>query len=649
MDPRDVIDVDGCEALDLESALIRRGLPAPMPVCCGFYFKGEEPRLFGLHELWRHPLTLLRDKRRTIVGHSIAYDMCLLLEWGPIYGYPEIVQLIFDAYDDDRVFDTMLAQRLVEIETGDKRGKLSLDRLCNRYGLQCEKHGLDEGGESKIRLGFGKFLGCRADELPPEYFRYAIGDPIQTHELFRRIMARGIVGRRDLAELGRNDLALKIVSAFGLMTDEGRVQKLEAQARQRIQELQGIMFEKGFMRWVRGKPKPVKTMAAIKRAAAAAYELQVDAKGNYTGASCWLEDLQTQGLITEAGAMSTSRLVLEESGDPLLISLADYNEWAAVWNKDLKLFRTAIEVPFHTHFGFAATLRTTSGGPNIQNFRKKEGIRECIVARFGALVASDYTGLENGTLADLIYQVLGRRGMADKINGGHNFHAEVGCHILGREPTQDNMRWILEMKELGDDECKGAYNAAKPLNFGLPGFMSKATTVQSYARIGYGVNRPVEFWQVMMDLWYETQHDQVAYLREYVDSLRVDDSLYNVPIPGCGVVRRGATRPAAANTGFQGLGGRVALRGLYYTVRAQLLGLMPGKVCAFIHDEEISDCKEGDVDEVAAGQEYWMTKAAEEILHIVKMHVVSTAMKHWSKKAKTKHDSSGRLILDLSH
>jgi hypothetical protein len=179
--------------------------------------------------------------------------------------------------------------------------------------------------------------------------------------------------------------------------------------------------------------------------------------------------------------------------------------------------------------------------------------------------------------------------------------------------------------------------------------MSKASTVQSYARIGYGVNRPVEFWQKMIDLWNATQHDQVAYLYEYVASLQVDGGLYNVPIPGSGVTRRGATRTAAANTGFQGLGGRVALRGLYYVVRAQMLGLMLGKVCAFIHDELISDCREEDADAVARDQEKYMLQAARELMQHVKLQVVSVAMKHLSKKTKRLTDADGRLIVDRTH
>lgn len=636
----DVIDVWACEAFDLESCLIRSGLCAPPPTCAAFYRPGHVATGFGLYEM-RAELVRMLTSQCLIVGHNVAYDFCLILEW-----FPDLRELVFAAYDADRVLDTGLAQRIIEIETGDKRGKLSLVDLCRRYGIPCEK--------PAERTDYGRFIGCRFADLPEGHRVYALQDPEVTWLLFKRLIGKNLVRRRDLAELARNDLALKLVSAFGLCTDADRVVKLEEQAKLRLAELQGIMLEEGLMRWERHKPMPVQYVKRTKVRVADAYDIPVDDDGFYSGDVSWVQDLQNQGLLTDGGksgrpAMSTSKLVLEESGDPLLMSLADYKEWCAVWNKDLKLFRNAWEIPFHTRFGFAATLRTTSGGPNIQNFRKKEGIRECIVARFGALVASDYTGLENGTLAQVIVNTLGRRTMADKISAGWNFHAEVGSYILDNGMTPEQ---VLEAKEAGDEACKQAYNAAKPLNFGLPGYMSRASTVQSYARIGYGVNLPTERWQELMDLWYATQHDQVAYLREYVDSLRTGDgrgALYNVPIPGTLITRRGATRTAAANTGFQGLGGRVAERGLYYTVRAQMLGLMPGKVCAFIHDEEISDCAEDDVEEVRAGQEYWMGKSAEELMTDVRMKVESVAMRHWSKKAKHKQDEKGRLLLDLSH
>src|SRR5690606_14850045 len=380
----------------------------------------------------------------------------------------------------------------------------------------------------------------------------------------------------------------------------------------------------------------------------------VDEKGLYCGDPDLVAGLQAQGLLTDGGktgriGMSTSKLVLEESGDPLLISLAEGGEWAAVWNKDLKAFRYSAQtgLPLTTKFGFAATTRTTSSGGkdpqsglpwvpgmNFQNFRKKEGIRECIRSRLGGLVSTDYTGLENGTLAQVVAWTLGRRGMADKISDGWDFHAEGGAAIRGVDydgkPTCTMAR-LLEAKDKG---AKMARSAAKPLNFGLPGFMQKASTVQSYARIGYGVNLPVERWQELINLWYATQHDQVAYLLEYVESLRVGEgrgALYEVPIPGTDIIRRGATRTAAANTGFQGLGAQVAGEGLYLVCRAQMLGEMPGKACAFIHDEVISDCREADVDEVKHGQERLMLLAAERLMPDVKMKADTVAMSHWSK------------------
>jgi hypothetical protein len=650
------IAIGRCVGLDSETCLIRPGLGAPPVVCTGFYYPERgAPELFATADQWAQLLELF-EGTRLILLHNGAFDVCCYLEWCPAEIRDRLRRAIFQAYDDDRVLDTMLAQRLVEIETGDKRGKLSLDMLCLRYGLHVEKHETEADGR-EVRLSYGRYLGRPLSEYTPKAIAYALGDPIITHKLFERILNRGLVSRKALAKMCRTDLALKLVATFGLKTDPERVWALEQQARARIQDLQGIMLENGFMRWERGKDQPVRTMAAIKRAVAAAYNVPVDEKGLYAGEPDEVEGLQAQGILTDGGktgriGMSTSKLVLEESGDPLLISLAEAGEWGAVWNKDLKLFRYATEIPFHTRFGFAATTRTTSGGPNIQNFRKKEGIRECIVARLGALVSTDYTGLENATLAQVIAWTLGRRTMADKISAGWDFHAEVGAAMLGigydGTPECEMARRLLAKDKI----AKMNRSAAKPLNFGLPGFMTKASTVQSYARIGYGVNLPVSRWQELIDLWYATQHDQVAYLLEYVESLKCGEgrgALYEVPIPGTDIIRRGATRTAAANTGFQGLGAQVAGEGLYLVCRAQMLGELPGKACAFIHDEVISDCRVDQVEEVRAGQERLLLLAAERIMPDVKMSAETVAMTHWAKDARHLVDANGRLLIDSAH
>lgn len=632
------INLRDCVGLDSETCLIRPGLPAPPVVCTAFAELGKDPVLYNTQRQWR-PLLELFDSDRLIVLHNGAYDLSCYMDWGP----PELRRLIFDAYDADRVLDSMLAQRMVEIETGDVRGKLGLGAVAARYGLDVPKDIVDEDGR-EVRTGYGRFLNRPLSDYPQVYKDYALNDPYMTLKVFERILSRGLVKRADLAKMGRIHLGLKLTSNFGLRTEPDRVEALEVQARETMARLQDVMLEHKFMRRERNKPAPVRTMANIKLAAARAYGLAnlLDEKGsNYRGHD--REDLIAKGVLTDGGAMSTSRDVLEQSGDPLLERLGEYGEWSAVLNKDLKIFRAGTILPFHTYFGFAATTRTTSSGPNIQNFRKKKGIRECIRSAYGALVASDYSGLENGTLAQVIVWTLGRHDMANKISAGWDYHCDFGSHIIGGIPYED----MVARYKAGDDEADRCRGAAKPFNFGLPGGLWKPTTVQSYARLSYGVDLPTDRCRELRDLWYATQHEQVAYLKTYVPTLK-SGALYAVPIPSTGITRRGATYPAAANTGFQGLGAQVAGYGLYLVARAQMLGEMPGKLCAFIHDENITDCAVEDVDQVKHCQERLMLQAAETLMPDVKMAVETTAMTHWSKKAKALYGPDGRLLVAQS-
>ena len=648
------IPLEACVAFDFETCLIRPGLTAP-PIVCMTVARGEHAEFLPTADVGRRLAELLADERALILGHNVAYDFSCALEW-----YPHLREAIYAAYDADRVLDTLLCQRLIEIETGDMRGKLALDQLCQRYGLHHESKGaIDDETGNAVRLSYGRYLGAPLEAYPPEFVTYAIDDARLTLKLFGRMLQRGLVARRDLAMLCRDDLALKLVAAEGLITDAERVELLEQATIERRGVLQSELLKAGALRLKRekGVEKATKTVSAVQRRVAEAFELpyRVEQKTPkhqpqiiYTGDD--EQALRDRGLITEAGRISTARLVLEESGDPVLAALAEYGEWQAVWNKDLPAFRFSASTgrPLHTRFGFAATTRTTSGGGvggvrfNQQNQRKTVGLRECFVAPDGgAFVATDFSGLENATLAQVIAWNLGRRTLCERYSAGFDEHSDVGRHMIaGVDRT--TLEAFLAMRKSDDaaiaaraDECR---SAAKPLNFGLPGYMTRPETVQSYARIGYGVNRPVEFWREMIDLWYATQTDKVAYLREYVDSHRCGDRTYNIPIPATTITRRGATRTAAGNTPFQGLGARVALRSLYQVVRAQMLGRMPGRACAFIHDEIISHTRgsvhENDVQHLRELQEQIMISAAGEVMPDIRMRAESVAMRHWSKKAQ---------------
>lgn len=613
--------------LDLETCLIRPGLCAPPVTVCSIHRPGVGSQLFGTFELEREVLQLL-ESDWVIVGHNIAYDMLCLFEW-----YPRLRRPILRAYVEGRVLDTGLTERIIEISRGDMRGQLALDRLCMRYGLHVSKVDVDEDGDA-VRTGYGKFWGQPASALPPEYVKYAILDTSECWRLFERQWAKCLVEQVDLAKLCRTDFCLKAVSAFGLRADPDITAKLEQEARAEVAKLCEMAIERGFMRREKNKPAPVKTKKAYQKAVAEAFNLNTrfgEGRNRNTlypvGSDAQLQQWESMGLVTDSGAISTGKDVLRESGDETLIALADLQEWQAVLNKDIKIFKDGI---FHTRFGFANTLRTTSSKPNIQNFRRKAGVRECIAPYWGCFVASDYVGLENGTLAELIVRYTGRRGMAEKISRGWDFHAEVGAQILGISYEE-----FLVRLEAGDEAAKMARGAAKPLNFGLPGNMRKPSTFQSYARTSYGVKLTLEKATALMRMWWDTQHDQMAYLR-FIDGFRDDPtdrfSLFSVPIPNTEIVRRGCTPNAAANTGFQALGMQTAADALWYIVTGQLLGEIPGRVCAFVHDEAISDCKPLDRDQVAYYHDKYMIRAAEENMPNVVMKVEHSSMDRWTKK-----------------
>lgn len=608
---------------------------------CSIFVPGVGARLYGTWELERIVAEWL-DSDVCIVGHNIAYDMACLFEW-----YPALRYKIKKAYEANRILDTGLLWRLIEIVKGDMRGGLALDRLCQMVGLQHQsKHSTDEDGE-EIRLGFGKAWGTDLSQLTPEEVSYCQDDVVLCWKLFERVWNLSYITQEDLGKLCRTDLCLKMISGFGLRADPAIVAKLRAEAEEIIDRLCEIAISQGFMRREKNKPHPVKTKRAYQEAIALAFGMECHLGEGRNRNVLYPNDperYEAMGLVTATGAVSTSKTVLSESGDEALIQLSDLGEWSAVLKKDVKLFEQGI---FHTRFGFANTLRTTSSRPNIQNFRKKAGVRECIRPLWGCFVASDYVGLENGTLAELIVRYTGRRGMADKISAGWDFHCEVGAQILGI--SYEEMKYRCS-EAVNDPIALEARGAAKPLNFGLPGNMRKPLTFQSYARIGYGVKLSLEKAEALMQAWWATMHDQMAYLgfiESFKDGPRWND-LYSVPIPGTDIIRRGCTSCAAANTGFQALGMQTAADALWLIVMDQLFGNMPGRACAFVHDEVISDCKPEDIQQVRCLQEKHMITAAEKNLPNVKMAVETVAMDPWTKKfPKTfkKHNPDGTLNL----
>jgi DNA polymerase I-like protein with 3'-5' exonuclease and polymerase domains len=359
-------------------------------------------------------------------------------------------------------------------------------------------------------------------------------------------------------------------------------------------------------------------------------------------------------------AVSASKIALDESGDFLLEQLSRLGELLAVRNKDVKMLKAGVYAPIHTRFGYAATTRTTSSAPNLQNFRKKRGIRECLMPREGCcFIETDYPSLELFTLAQVCAWKLQRYDLVQNMNAGRDYHAVIGGNIL-KMPYEEVMR----LKGT-DERVKNARDCGKYGNYGLCGYMTDPATFALYVNLGsrteenpHGVRWTTEQAAEVMDLWRQNATDPVAFLK-YVDTLKNAVGLYDVQIPGTGIVRRGCTRTAAANTHFQGLGATVARRAGWRIARRQYMtGDMPSRTVLFVHDAFVAECRIEDRDGVARIQEEEMAAALTEIcpdMHIWceshgkpprPMSVIdSAAQDHYSKFAKSKRDEKGSLIV----
>lgn len=647
-------------ALDFETCRFAPGMMAPPPVCASTYHPQDGARIWVTDQL---PAMIERvfSERNPVLGHGFAYDACVMLEW-----FPELIPLIWEKYEADGIIDTLTTERIIEISTG-VRGKLALDELTRRYGIEVTK--------SWVRVDFGRYLNRPLSEYTREHRRYVIGDCAELHRLNQRQLNRGIVSRRDLGDLVRGDLWLRLSSNWGIRTDPGRVEELERSTQEDVEELTVIAQEWGGMTKTRPKDPSKwysRSMAAIKDRVIAAYGWE-----NAPKTDSWDAGLDRKGRQTDPRGIpdspefdphwgiSCSKVSLDESGDPMLEAIAHLGEMLAVRNKDVKMLKAGVHSPIHTRYGYAATTRTTSSAPNIQNFRKKRGIRECLMPREGCcFVETDYPSLELFTLGQVCAWKLKRYDLVRAMNSGKDFHAVVGANILGT--TYEDV-----MARKGTDErVKAARDCGKYGNYGLCGYMTDPATFQLYVNMGSRTEDNPKGAQItlaqaahIMKEWNENAGDPVYFLR-YVDTLRNELGLYDVEIPGTTIVRRGCTRTAGANTHFQGLGATVARRAGWLLARRQYLERSaPGRTVVFCHDAFLGECRISDRDALALAQEECMAQAMSEICPDMRIVpeleakrrglvpgknvciIDSAAQDHYSKFAKSKRDEKGSLIV----
>src|SRR5690348_2398728 len=97
---------------DTETWLIAPGRLAPRPVS-GAWHDGSTGRVLARPDAMAYIQEVLADRQVRIVGANIAYDMAVVCQENP-----DLLGPVFEAYDDGRIVDVKVAERLRKLALG---------------------------------------------------------------------------------------------------------------------------------------------------------------------------------------------------------------------------------------------------------------------------------------------------------------------------------------------------------------------------------------------------------------------------------------------------------------------------------------------------------------------------------------------------
>ena len=424
----------------------------------------------------------------------------------------------------------------------------------------------------------------------------------------------------------RGAWALHLESVWGLRTHGPGVDKLEAETRGALAEIEEGLKDAGLVR--RGGKKDGSRNIA---AARARMVLACERRGKPVR-------------LTEKGGVSLDSDACEASEDDLLEDYAELTSLKNVLSKDIPVLRAGTVFPVHTNFGLAASGRSTSSGPNVQNPRRLPGIRECFVPRNGKVFAqADFSGLELHTLAQTCVTLFGQSHLAEVLNAGLDPHTAFAADLLGIAYAE-----AVERNDAGDKEVDNARQTAKVANFGFPGGLG-AESLCLFARKTYGVLLDEDRARELKAQWLERWPEMRLFFQYVGDLVDEDTGEALVEQLFSKRWRGGCFYCSACNSFFQGLGADAAKRANYLVSRAcyaEPASILYGsRPVNFIHDELLVETDDNyRAHDVAIELGRVMCLGADEFLLNVPSRIKPLLARCWSKKSKPVYDSNKRLV-----
>lgn len=632
---------------DCETHLIAPGQLFPKVVCITF-FDGIHESIhlsgIGIPQIIKY----LQDPNIRLVGHNVSFDLGVIAAEAESMGYDPhwILTLIFQAYADNRIADTMIRAMLIDIAKGtfqeiegQRRGKaFGLDVLALKWcQIKLQK-------DDTWRLHYAYLDGKPLATWPQDAIDYAILDARATwlvdSAITQWVIAEGDPSGEvpDTNPQTRAAWVLHLMAGWGVRIDGSMVDTIKDALETQLVESYKVMDKYGLFKKDRfsnykltKKGRRCKDQKRLKELITQGYAQRGETPP------------MTKGRVNKQGVrvpeVSTSADTALESGHAAAM------EYAHSANAE-KLLSTYIPALMRGKQGFPITSnpnvmvasgRTSWQNPNWQNPPQVGGIRECVIPRPGnVFVAADLDTVELRALAQTCLEMFGHSQMAAALQRGEDLHSSLGADLLGVTYSQ-----FIAMLAAGDPLAELTRQIAKKINFGLPGGMGVVKFAWTCANDGQPLDPDpavaIQKSGKYKEAWFRRWPEMRLYLAN-AGQVCGDFGSHTIEQPWSGRIRGGLEYCSCANTLFQGRvadGTKLALWRLAWACYVDKSSPLYGcRLVLFLHDEVILEAPEGRAALAAAELTRILCTAVQEVIPDVPITSKPVIMRRWYKGAK---------------
>ena len=614
--------------IDCETELIGQGRKAPLMACMSAS-DGQAHQLLSSDEGCDLLARWMRLDDGWLIGHNIAFDLAVIIRHRPALAAP-----IWRLYDQGRIWDTGIHERLYTLYHGWTQHP-EIGRPITSQGVSLAQLargllGLDISGQkldpNSPRYSYGKLIDTPLDQWSAEAREYALEDARITHQIFEtqqtRLVSVEHVTRGEYRHLASFEIqaraawALHHLELWGLRTSAQSVEAWRDDLTTQRAKLERELIEFGLL-----KDNGKRNMSAIKAVIEASYG----------------EDTPR----TEKGAIQTSGEVLEQSGEPILKSLAKWLKLDKLSGTFGPVIESATERPLNPRWNvLVRTGRTSCTKPNLQQLPQEGGVRECFRPREGCVyIGADYSTAELVALAQVCLNLGLSSKMAEAISQGQDLHLALAADLAGVSYER-----ALELKAAKDKQILKLRKLAKVPNFGLPGGLG-ANGLVGFARGTYGLDISTNEAEELKRAWFARWSE----MRRYFDHVKERVSAGHIIQHYSGRRRGGVGFTDGANTYFQGLVADGAKSALFDVVRAAWMEpdspLFGAKPVLFIHDEIICEVEESKAAAAADELARLMLKGIKPYVPDLPIQAEAWCSRTWRKGLDEMRDAQGAHVI----